>query len=409
MTPRFSQALPVWTKIGLLSFGGPAGQIALMQDEVVTRRGWVPAESFDRGLAFSMMLPGPEAQQLATWLGWRLHGLWGGLFAGLAFVVPGMVLMIALAWIAAAHGQVPWVAAVFAGVQPVVIALVIGAMRKIAGRALSGPFHWALAVAAFAALYFLGVPFPLVVAVAALAGLFLPGGAADAAPVDPGPNVWAHAARTIGVTAGLLIVLFFAVRTAMGGDPFDDVAALFTTAALVTFGGAYAVLPFVADQAVGTYGWLSAAEMLNGLAIAEATPGPLILVNTYAGFFAGWSTAPEFTLGMTTAILATVYTFAPSFALILAFAPAVERLHSIPWARRALAGVSAAVAGVIANLAVYLAEAAFLPNGVSDPEWIKIALFVLAMIAVFVLRAGMIVLVGGGIVAGLVLHLIGVL
>ena len=409
MTPRFSQALPVWTKIGLLSFGGPAGQIALMQDEVVTRRGWVPAESFDRGLAFSMMLPGPEAQQLATWLGWRLHGLWGGLFAGLAFVVPGMVLMIALAWIAAAHGQVPWVAAVFAGVQPVVIALVIGAMRKIAGRALSGPFHWALAVAAFAALYFLGVPFPLVVAVAALAGLFLPGGAADAAPVDPGPNVWAHAARTIGVTAGLLIVLFFAVRTAMGGDPFDDVAALFTTAALVTFGGAYAVLPFVADQAVGTYGWLSAAEMLNGLAIAEATPGPLILVNTYAGFFAGWSTVPEFTLGMTTAILATVYTFAPSFALILAFAPAVERLHSIPWARRALAGVSAAVAGVIANLAVYLAEAAFLPNGVSDPEWIKIALFVLAMIAVFVLRAGMIVLVGGGIVAGLVLHLIGVL
>ena len=160
---------------------------------------------------------------------------------------------------------------------------------------------------------------------------------------------------------------------------------------------------------VRTYGWLSAAEMLNGLAIAEATPGPLILVNTYAGYFAGWSTAPEFSLGMTTALLATVYTFAPSFALILAFAPAVERLHSIPWARRALAGVSAAVVGVIANLAVYLAEAAFLPNGVSDPEWIKIALFVLAMIAVFVLRAGMIVLVGGGIVAGLVLHLIGVL
>ena len=409
MTPRFSDALPVWTKIGLLSFGGPAGQIALMQDEVVTRRGWVPAESFDRGLAFSMMLPGPEAQQLATWLGWRLHGAWGGLFAGLAFIVPGMILMIALAWIAAAHGQVPWVAAVFAGVQPVVIALVIGAMRKIAGRALSGPWHWALAVAAFAALYFLGVPFPLVVAAAALAGLALPGGNTDTAPVEAGPNILGHALKVIWIGAALLIAVFFLVSSAMGGDPFDDVAQLFTTAALVTFGGAYAVLPFVADQAVETYGWLSAAEMLNGLAIAEATPGPLILVNTYAGYFAGWSSSPEFMLGATTALLATIYTFAPSFALILAFAPAVERLHSIPLARRALAGVSAAVVGVIANLVVYLAEAAFLPNGVSDPEWVKIALFVVAMVAVFILRAGMIALVGGGMAAGLVLHLLALL
>ena len=327
----------------------------------------------------------------------------------MAFIIPGMILMIALAWIAAAHGQVPWVAAVFAGVQPVVIALVIGAMRKIAGRALSGPFHWALAVAAFLALYFADIPFPVVVAVAAIAGLLLPGGDTDATVVEAGPNVLGHAFKVLGVTAILLFVLFFAVRTAMGGDPFDDVATLFTTAALVTFGGAYAVLPFVADQAVETYGWLGPADMLNGLAIAEATPGPLILVNTYAGYFAGWSTDATFIAGMTTALLATVYTFAPSFALILAFAPAVERLHSIPWARKALAGVSAAVVGVIANLAVYLAEAAFLPSGPDAPEWAKIALFVVAMIAVFVLRAGMITLVGGGILAGLVLYLTGVL
>ncbi|MEM7212272.1 MAG: chromate efflux transporter [Pseudomonadota bacterium] len=409
MTPRFSDALPVWTKIGLLSFGGPAGQIALMQDEVVTRRGWVPAESFDRGLAFSMMLPGPEAQQLATWLGWRLHGFKGGLFAGLAFIVPGMILMIALAWIAAAHGQVPWVAAVFAGVQPVVIALVIGAMRKIAGRALSGPWHWLLAVTAFAALYFLGIPFPLVVATAALAGLGLPGDNNEAPPTEAGSNVLGHAVKVIGGASAMLLLVFIVTRMTMGSDPFDDVAQLFTTAALVTFGGAYAVLPFVADQAVETYGWLSTADMLNGLAIAEATPGPLILVNTYAGFYAGWSANPAFTPGMTTAILATMYTFLPSFALILAFAPAVERLHSIPIARRALAGISAAVVGVIANLAVYLAEAAFLPDGVGDPEWAKIALFGAAMIAVFVLRAGMITLVGGGILAGLLLHMAGLL
>ncbi|MEM9059653.1 MAG: chromate efflux transporter [Pseudomonadota bacterium] len=405
MTPRFSEALPVWTKIGLLSFGGPAGQIALMQDEIVTRRGWVPAESFDRGLAFSMMLPGPEAQQLATWLGWRLHGLWGGLFAGFAFVVPGMALMILLAWIASAHGQVPWVAAIFAGVQPVVIALVLAAMRKLAGRAISGPLHIALALAAFVALYFLGLPFPLVVAMAALAGLALPAGDQAGPAPDAGRNAWRHAATTIGIAAALLIVLFIIIRSALGGDPFNDVAALFTTAALVTFGGAYAVLPFVADQAVETYAWLSPAEMLNGLAIAEATPGPLILVNTYAGYFAGWSAAPEFASGATTALLATAYTFAPSFALILAFAPAVERLYSIPLARRLLNGVSAAVVGVIANLAVYLAEAAFMPNGLATPEWLKIALFGLALIAVFVLRAGMLTLVGGGIAAGFALHL----
>ncbi|MEL7000366.1 MAG: chromate efflux transporter [Pseudomonadota bacterium] len=407
MTPRFSEALPVWTKIGLLSFGGPAGQIALMQDEVVTRRGWVPAESFDRGLAFSMMLPGPEAQQLATWLGWRLHGLWGGLFAGLAFVVPGMILMIALAWIAAAHGQVPVVAAIFAGVQPVVIALVLAAMRKLAGRAISGPLHIALAVAAFVALYFLSLPFPLVVAMAALAGLALPAGDQTGPTPEAGPSVWRTAGKTLGITAGLVVAVYLVARTIFGPDPFDGVATLFTTAALVTFGGAYAVLPFVADQAVETYAWLTPAEMLNGLAIAEATPGPLILVNTYAGYFAGWSTAPEFTLGATTALLATFYTFAPSFALILSFAPAVERLHSVPLARRLLSGVSAAVVGVIANLAVYLAEAAFLPNGPSDPEWIKIALFLGALVLVFSLRAGMLALVGSGIAAGVVLYLTG--
>ncbi len=407
-SPSMTDALPVWVKIGLLSFGGPAGQIALMQDEVVTRRGWVPADSFDRGLAFSMMLHGPEAQQLATWLSWRLHGLRGGLIAGLAFILPGAALMIGLAWIAAAHGEVPLIAAIFAGVQPVVIALVLAAMKKIAGRALAGPLHWALAVAAFAALYLFSVPFPLVVAAAAVAGLLLPGGPSAAAP-GAGPRVMGHALRTIGLTAILIGAVYLGNRALAGAAPFDGVATLFTTAALVTFGGAYAVLPFVADQAVGTYGWLSPEAMLNGLAIAEATPGPLILVNTYAGYFAGWSAAPSFAAGAHTAMLATFYTFAPSFALILAFAPAVERLHSIPWARRALAGVSAAVVGVIANLALYLAEAAFLPNGFGDPQWVKIALFVLALPMVFVLRLGMVALVGSGIAAGILLHFVGLL
>lgn len=402
--PSFRETLPVWAKIGLLSFGGPAGQIALMQDEVVTRRGWVPAESFDRGLSFSMMLPGPEAQQLATWLGWRLGGVPGGLFAGLAFIVPGAALMILLAWTAAAFGSVPFVAALFAGVQPVVIALVLAALQKIAGRALAGPLHWALAVAAFIALYMLGVPFPFVVAGAALAGLALPGTGAEV-DIPPGKPVLGSALKVIGATAVLLLGVFILTRSPVS----DEVAVLFTTAALVTFGGAYAVLPFVADQAVEAYGWLSPEAMLNGLAIAEATPGPLILVNTYAGFFAGWSDEGTAAAGTWAAMLATFYTFAPSFALILAFAPAVERLHTIPWVKRALAGVSAAVVGVIANLVLYLAEAAFLPAGLGDPDWTKLALFFVALPLVFYLKAGMLWLVGGGLGAGALLHFAGLL
>ena len=409
--PTLAGAVPVWGKIGLLSFGGPAAQIALMQDEVVTRRDWVPAASFDRGLAFAMMLPGPEAQQLATWLGWRLHGVAGGLVAGAAFVLPGAALMIVLAWVAAAHGQVPLVAAVFAGVQPVVIALVIAAMAKIAGRALRGPFAWALAVAAFAALWVFDVPFPVVVALAALAGLALPGlvpPSAEGAQAPPGRPVWRHAALTLAALVALVGCVYLANRALAGADPHDGVAWLFSTAALVTFGGAYAVLPFVAEQAVGL-GWLTPAEMLNGLAIAEATPGPLILVNTYAGFFAGWSGAQGFGAGAHAAVLATFYTFAPSTALMLAFAPGVERLHAIPVARRMLAGVSAAVVGVIANLAVYLAEAAFLPAGLAAPAWPKIALFAVALPLVFRFRLGMLPLVGFGIAAGVALHLAGLL
>lgn len=406
--PGFAEAFAIQLKIGLLSFGGPAGQIALMQHEIVEKRGWVPAASFDRGLAFSMMLPGPEAQQLATWLGWRLHGTAGGLAAGLAFILPGAALMILLAWVAAAHGHVPLVAAVFAGVQPVVIALVLGAMLKIGKRALKGPAHWVLAGAAFAGLFALGLPFPLIVALAALAGLLIardePG-----PPAAAGPGLWRHFALVTGAFAALIVLVFALTAATLGSDPYQDVAELFTTAAFVTFGGAYAVLPFVADSAVEHYRWLDAAQMLNGLAIAEATPGPLILVNTYAGFFAGWSTSGTGAAGAATAALATFYTFAPSFMLILAFAPAVERMQNVAWARRALAGVSAAVVGVILNLAIYLAVAAFFPAGTAQPEVAKLILFAAALVLVFRLHAGMLALVGFGVAAGLGLGLLGVL
>ena len=318
----------------------------------------------------------------------------------MAFILPGAALMIVLAWVAAAHGEVPLVAAVFAGVQPVVIALVLAAMKKIGGRALKGSIYWILALAAFIGIYFLGLPFPLIVALAAVAGLAI---AHDDAgePVHTGAGFWRHFTLITGITAALIAGVFLLVASVVGRDPYQDVAELFTTAAFITFGGAYAVLPFVAESAVETYGWLNAAQMLNGLAIAEATPGPLILVNTYAGFFAGWSVEGTAAAGALTAALATFYTFAPSTMLILAFAPAVERIQNVAWARRALAGVSAAVVGVILNLALYLAEASFLPVGLAQPEWAKIALFGIALVLVFRLNLGMLALVGIGVGAGL--------
>ncbi|MEM6490241.1 MAG: chromate efflux transporter, partial [Pseudomonadota bacterium] len=401
--------------IGLMSFGGPAGQIALMQAEIVDKRGWVPGGSFDRGLSFAMMLPGPEAQQLATWLGWRLHGMWGGLAAGGLFVLPGALLMLLLSWLAAAGGDTALVAWIFAGVQPVVIAIVLQAMRKLAGRALKATAAYALAAAAFVALALVGLPFPLIVAAAAVAGLLLDLGAdtsgAEAAPA-PGlaaPGLAAHAGRVVGVTLALVAAVYGATRALGGAAPFDDIAILFTTAAYVSFGGAYALLPYVADRAVEAYGWLAPAEMLNGLAIAEATPGPLILVTTYAGFFAGWSAFGTPWGGFATGSLATFYTFAPSFMLILAFAPVVERVQNVPWARRALAGVSAAVVGVIANLAVYLAEASFLPQGLAEPAWAKIALFAAALYLVFGRGMGVLALVGLGAAAGVAAGALGLL
>ena len=226
-----------------------------------------------------------------------------------------------------------------------------------------------------------------------------------------GPGPGRHVAGVAGVTAALVVAVFATVALTLGRDPFQDVAELFTTAAFVTFGGAYAVLPFVAENAVEQYGWLSAAQMLNGLAIAEATPGPLILVNTYAGFFAGWSTPGSGggtgAAGALTAALATFYTFAPSFMLILAFAPVVERVKNVAWARRALAGVSAAVVGVILNLTLYLAEASFFPSGLDAPEWAKLGLFAAALLLVFRFKVGMLPLGGFGVAAGLAFGLLG--
>lgn len=398
MTPSLAQAAPVYVKIGLLSFGGPAGQIALMQDEIVDRRAWVPEHAFRQGLSVAMVLPGPEAQQLATYLGWHLHGVRGGLVAGLAFIVPGAALMILLAWIAARYGAHPLVAALFYGIQPAVLVIVARAMVSLGRRALKRPADWGLAAGAFLALWALGLPFPLVILAAALIGMLLPGPSVQTAATE-GTLSLRRLALTVAVGLGAILSVWAAVRLTAGPEPFDSVATLFTTAAFVSFGGAYALLPYVADQAVETYGWLTAAEMLNGLAIAEATPGPLILVNTYAGFFAGWPDGN----GAFTAALATFYTFAPSFMLILAVAPYVTAVEGQPVLRRALAGVTTAVVGVILNLAVYLGVAALAPGGLGSIAWPKVILLALFAALVISRNPPMHILVGLGAAAGMAL------
>ncbi|NBB82872.1 MAG: chromate efflux transporter, partial [Alphaproteobacteria bacterium] len=333
--PSLREAIGYWARLGLTSFGGPAGQIAMMQTELVDRRGWIDQRRFLNALNFCMLLPGPEAQQLATFVGWRLHGLKGGLAAGTLFVLPGAVVLLALAWIAAAHGDVPAVAAVFEGVKPAVVAIIAAALWRIARRTLDGAAPVALAVLAFLGLYVFGVPFPVIVLGAGLIGLAAgraglaafgrpnaDDGPPAADPTEPtGPAERRRLLRLLAVFAVLWAVPVAGVLAVLGTEPWAGVAWLFTKAAFVTFGGAYAVLPYIADQAVGTYGWLTPEDMIRGLALAETTPGPLILVTQFVGFFAGWTAPgamPPFAAATIAAVLTLYVTFLPCFLFIFA-------------------------------------------------------------------------------------------
>lgn len=410
--PSFAEAAAYWTKLGFMSFGGPAGQIAMMQTECVDKRGWISQGAFLRGLNYSMLLPGPEAQQLAAYIGWRMHGIKGAIYAGTAFFLPGTVLMIVLAWIAAAYGGDGAVAAIFAGIKPVVVAIVIGAVYRIGRKTCKGPVPVILAAAAFSALQFTDTPFPVVVLAAGVAGIviarFMPhaltmGHGDHTAPETQNTHVARGSLkRFIRITVVFLIALIgpsALVIAAFGAEPFLDVLKLFTTAAFVTFGGAYAVLPFVADAGVNTYGWLSGGDMLNGLALAETTPGPLILVTTYVGFFAGWNNGGLFA-GVIAALLTTYVTFLPSFYLIIAGAPYVESIQRFAWARNALSAITAAVVGVILSLAIFLGSAALFHDG--EVQWIGIAAAVVSLALLVSGRVGIPMLVALGAAFGLV-------
>ena len=409
----FREALGFWLKLGFISFGGPAGQISVMHQELVERRRWISERRFLHALNYCMLLPGPEAQQLATYLGWLMHGVRGGLAAGALFVLPSLAILVALSWGYMAWGTTALVAGALYGIKPAVVAIVVHAAWRIGSRTLRNPALVAIAVAAFAAIYFAQLPFPAIVAAAALIGyaggrlrpaLFQAGAphAADApsaarALIDDDTPPPAHAqwrasrlaiVCTIGValwgaSLGLLATVhgWHGTLTAMGW--------FFTKAALVTFGGAYAVLPYVVQAAVEQFQWLTAAQMLDGLALGETTPGPLIMVVAFVGFVGAWTHPVADSLplsGIAGAAIATWFTFLPSFVFIFAGAPLIETSRSQPRIVAPLTAITAAVVGVIANLGVYFAAHVFWPRGVTggiDVFAIAIALLALAVLLRF--------------------------
>jgi chromate transporter len=384
----FWEAFWFWVKLGFINFGGPAGQIAIMHRELVERKRWVSESQYLRTLNFCMLLPGPEAQQVATYIGWRLHGTLGGIVAGSFFVIPSIFVLLLLSYLAVAHSDVPAINGLLYGVQPVVIAIVVEAVLRIGKRTIN---HWVLvtfAVLAFIALYFLSVPFPLVVLAAAIAGLLLSrtSFAADAfqggghgsseeeesaldRTASNGRPAMMRNLRLLGIFVLLWAVPVGALYLWRGGDDvLVQEVLFFTGAAFLTFGGAYSVLSYVADVAVNHYGWLTADQMVQGLGLAESTPGPLIMVTEYVGFIGAYNDSGPFdpllygTLG---ALITTYATFLPCFLFIFLLAPYIELLANDRRLRAVLIGVTAAVVGVIANLAVFFATQVLFPDGVS--------------------------------------------
>lgn len=351
--PSLMDAFNVWLKIGLLSFGGPTAQIALMHKIIVDERSWLSERQFLNALSFCMLLPGPEAMQLATYTGWRLHGVIGGLMAGLLFVIPGAAVVLSFAAIYGIFGDVPLVSALFLGVKATVLIIVIEALHRVAKRVLHLPEHWIIAAFAFIGIFFLNLPFPLIIATAALFG-FLRGAKLEdhekkSAPVKRTPMA------TL-LTAIIWLVIWFTPLILLdmfsGGSILVEIGTFFSKLAVVTFGGAYAVLAYMSQDVVIHYGWLSAGEMMDGLGLAETTPGPLILVTEFVGFLAAFREGGIW-LGLMGALLTLWVTFAPCFLWIFVGAPYIDWIGAQPRLRGALSGIAAAVVGVILNLSIW--------------------------------------------------------
>lgn len=401
-TPTISDLVRVFARIGLLSFGGPAAQIALMHRELVEERPWLDERQFLNALSFCMLLPGPEAMQLATYAGWRMQGLKGGLIAGLLFVVPGAIVIMALATIYALLGSVPLVEALFLGIKATVVVIVLQALLKVSKKALHGYDRWIIAGLAFVGIFAFDAPFPLIIFCAALWGATTGGASADPAP----PMVRTNTFRTIAI--GLAVWWTpIALLWAAGAERLTEVGLFFSKLAIVTFGGAYAVLAYMTQQVVQEKGWLDTAQMMDGLGLAETTPGPLILVTQFVGFLAGFGTG-GLPLALAAAVLTLWVTFVPCFLWIFAGAPYLDWIASRPRLTGALSAITAAVVGVILNLSVWFAvHVLFTRVGTLDlgpvsllkPDWSTldlraVVLAVLAGVLMFYLRWGMVRVLG---------------
>jgi len=414
----FRRAVRYWLRLGFISFGGPAGQIAIMHRELVEERRWISERRFLHALNYCMLLPGPEAQQLATYIGWLMHRTWGGIVAGALFVLPSLVILIALSWIYVRYGDVPLIAGLLYGVKPAVTAIVLFAAWRIGSRVLRHPLLWGLALLAFVAIFAFRVPFPAIVLGAGVLGWlgarFMPrafdshgpGASMQAAPALIGDDTpRASSARAAWITLVRVIAVFVLLWGAVIGvlallqgwhATLTQMAWFFSKAALLTFGGAYAVLPYVFQAAIEHYGWLTTPQMIDGLALGETTPGPLIMVVTFIGFVGAWNTELAVAgspLGgaVLAAVVVTFFTFLPSFMFILAGAPLIEATHGQLRFTAPLTGITAAVVGVIVNLAMFFAMHVWWPQSLGGrTDWVAIALSVAAFAALARFRIGVV-------------------
>lgn len=430
----FWQALKFWFKLGFISFGGPAGQIALMHEELVVRRRWISENRFLHALNYCMVLPGPEAQQLATYIGWLMHKTRGGIAAGVLFVLPSLFMLIGLSWIYIAFGQVTWVAGLFYGIKPAVTAIVLQAAHRIGSKALKNNLLMGIAASSFVAIFALNVPFPFIVLVAAIVGWLggrmspqsFSSGAGHAASAktdgaalidDHTPTPahaqfnWKRLMKVLLAGAVLWLVPMGLLATYKGWDhTLTQMSWFFTKAALLTFGGAYAVLPYVFQGAVEQFGWVTATQMMDGLALGETTPGPLIMVVAFVGFVGGYVKAvlgPDslFLAGALAATLVTWFTFLPSFIFILAGGPFVESTHNNLKFTAPLTAITAAVVGVIVNLALFFGYHTLWPQGFGSRfDWMSALIAVAAAIALFKYKRNVMHVIGvcGGI--GMAVH-----
>ena len=428
------EALKFWAKLGFISFGGPAGQIAVLHQELVEKRRWISERRFLHALNYCMVLPGPEAQQLVTYIGWLMHRSWGGILAGTLFVLPSLLILIGLSWVYLTYGQVPWIAAIFFGIKPAVTAIVLHAAMRIGKRTIHNQALQWIALGSFLAIFILNLSFPIIVLLAAAIGYwggkrypeyFQQSGHSNKAVKSYGKAIidddtptpayaQFHYQKTlvhsaIAFACWLLpmsiLIAIFDWKTL-----YPNLAWFFTKAAFLTFGGAYAVLPYVYQGAVDQFHWLSANQMIDGLALGETTPGPLIMVVAFVGYLAGHiqhliGNSSPFWFGALGAFVATWFTFLPSFFFILVGGPLVESTHGKMSFTAPLTAITAAVVGVIVNLGLFFAYHVFLPHGLGGAiSWISMLICGLAAIALFKFQKGVMTVLGGSALAGLLIH-----